>query len=299
MLFKKFKKTQCLGVDLGSHYIKFVHMEHSDNKNELLYYDKFERNENNFSELKKFIKDKKLSGLKTAICVDDESLRIRKVELPKMPETDMKEAVKWKMRDVVEGDIEDYVVRYSKLPQENPNAKQIDSVAYVMHKKKVQDTIQEIENIGLKPEYLEPSVVSLAASVEAVYPSDEEWVASIDIGSKNSLMIINGKGSFYFSRPLNGIKISEDQSDHEIFLHQLAAEIQNTIDTFSITFRVEQLSRILISGGGALKINLNEYLSTNLGIKTETLDTMKRFTTNKNSESALYSQAISLAEIKL
>lgn len=312
MLKKTFgkKKTDILGVDVGTNVTKVIRCHHPQvGKPKITFIGKLEAKpeEANYPALlHNFLSKNQLLGLGAAICIDDPSLKIRKISLPKMPDSDLKDAIAWKMRDVVEGSIGDYVVRSSQLEAEKQSGgKNMQMVGYAMHKKVISDFMQRIELAGIHPLFVEPSAVSQAAIIESIYPSTDHWIAGIDLGSHNAIMVIMGHGKFHFSRPLPGIKMGSSKTLAEGFEQKLAAEIQNTLDTFAVTFQVETIHKIFLSGGGAAHTAIKDYLTTNLGIESEILNPYFNFeidpSVQEASEKEPYSYALaaSLAQIKV
>lgn len=303
-----FKKSSTLGIDIGSTSTKIVKLTHKDGQNSILefagIFEGDPKSENFIPELKKFISSHKLSGSSSASSLDDNSMKIRKLELPKMPDADLKEAVKWKMRDIVDGDIEDFIVRWSHLPGSG-DGKQISLVGYAVKKSAATQLKQILTKIGTHPEYIEPAIVSLSAACGAVNDDDEQWTGCIDIGPSNSIMSIMGNGKFYFSRPLPGIRINPKENVDNDFLQRVAAEVQNTIDTFSVLFKAEGVQKIYLSGGGALSGNLADYLSTNLGVACEVIkpfaniDISPEMNETVQKSGHLFTQALALARIQL
>ncbi|MBX7149272.1 pilus assembly protein PilM [bacterium] len=270
------RKTNTLGVDIGTQSVKVVRLSVKESQKP-----KFEfagilessPSDPQFAnKFKDFISKNKLSDLNAAVSIEDKSLKIRKLELPKMPDADLKEAVKWKMRDVVEGNIEDFVVRSSIVSGNEPDSKKLTLVGYAIKKASVTHAMKHLSDAGLRPVFVEPSAVSLASSIDNFYPSDDMWLAGLDLGYSKSTMIIIGRGKYYFSRPLPGISIQNSEQDAENFNPKLAAEIQNTLDTFAVTFQVEQINQMFLSGGGSNRDGLLDYLTKNLGLKSTLLD---------------------------
>lgn len=306
--FKSFKKNETVGIDWGKKAIKAVRVLTKEGSDPqlvasgifLLPPDLDQAEE----QVKAFLSENKFSGLSTSAALDDSSIKIRKIELPQMPEADLREAIKFKMRDVVEGSIDEYVVRSSSLKEEaDTQVKRITMVGYAVKKASVTRMIEQLIKVGTKPDFIEPAAVSFATSIENVYPSTENWIAGIDIGVSKSLMVIMGHGKFYFSRPLPGIKYDVESENDPSFSQKLAAEIQNTLDTFAVTFHVEQIHRIFLGGGGASLPGLIDYLSTNLGIQTEKLNPFNNIIIPEDlaeglkETSHLFGQALSLARM--
>lgn len=300
-----FGKLGLLGLDIGSHCLKIVKLARAGGGRFKIdfcgAYD-VEENSVTFQEtVHDILKTNNLLGLPTAACINDPSLKIRKVELPPMPESDLKDALRWKMRDAVEGAIEDYTVAHSILEESiMAGAKKQILVGYAIKRQSIFEWMGRLTKLGLKPKILEPAVISLASCIEKIYPSEDNWIAGIDLGAYKCMLVIVGRGKFYFSRPLSGIQLSEARSDLNGFMQKLAAEIQNSIDTFSVIFQVEKINRILLSGGGAVLPGLSEYLTKNLGVETGILNPFAIAEPSENQkippdQQHLYAQAAALA----
>lgn len=306
------KKSSTIGLDIGSQAVKIIKLQHREGQPSRLVacgYIQIRPEDEAFTEaVTAYLKENKLSGSDTATVLDDSTMKIRKIELPHMPEADLREAVKFKMRDVMEGPTEDYAVQSSMLEEIGQQAsKRYILVGYAVKKTAVSNLMATVSKLGLRPAFVEPSVVSLSASVQEVAASEEEWYAAIDLGATKSLMVVTGHGKFYFSRPLSGISLQIAQDPAGNFSQKLAAEIQHTLDTFSVTFRVEQITKLYLSGGGASIPDLPNYLTTNLGLHTEVLNPFTRLEVDGElAQSALvtespflFPQAISLARINV
>lgn len=304
-----FKKPGLLGIDIGSKCVKIVKMVRKNTqKYHLDYCGTFAipKDSPTFThDLHAALVQNKLLGLRAAASIDDASLKIRKVDLPAMPDADLKEAVRWHMRDVVEGKIDDFTVSYSIIEETITGGNKREMlVGYAIKKEAVNNWKNLLIKVGLKPVAIEPSVISLSSCIERVYPSENYWIAGIDLGAQKALMVIMGNGKFYFSRPLPGIQLEEATRDKASFMKKLAGEVQNSMDTFSVAFHVEKIHRIFLSGGGAGTADLASYLTTNLAIKTEILDPFEGIEASSeikkiaSDKPYLYPQAASLAWIE-
>lgn len=300
------KKTPLLGVDLGHRSLKVVRLNRLASRESLDFCASAEIGEETapFDSLRQFVHRHHLQGSQAAVCLDDPSLKIRRVELPKMPEADMKEAVRWKLRDVVEGSVEDYIVRYSMMNEiASPNEKKLIVIGYAVKKSAVDNILQDFSRAGLNALFMEPQAVSLASACHKVSPSPREWVGGIDFGATKTIMVILGDGRVAYSRPLPGIDLTLATSDPEAFRKKGAAEIQNTIDSFIVMYRVDAVKKLFLTGGGCLVGGLTSYLGTNLGIATsllqpfEGIEVDSRFTGEVNKNYGLYANAVALARI--
>lgn len=293
------KKTKILGIDIGSNLIKVVLSINQSGKPSTIDFcgilETGSSDAHYEKELREYLIKNRLTGNIATACLDDESFKIRKIDLPKMPEADLKEAVKWKMRDIVDGSIEDFVVRYSHLPQLTEGKKNV-YVGYAVRKSAVSHMITLMQRVGVTCEFVEPAAVSLSSILERQELGSDEWVGGIDLGAHHSLLVIVGHQKFYFSRPLMGINLAAAKADGNAFQQKLAAEIQNSLDTFAVTFHVEHINRLFLAGGGAQIEGLSDYLSQNLGIITQKVNGFLGLQVNPMMRSAYQAQSSLLAQ---
>lgn len=224
--------------------------------------------------LRDYVVKKGLSGTPAAAGIQSDSLHIHRLELPRMPEADLKEAIRWQMRDIAEGSLDDYVVRHSV--QEEVTTGDITRIVltgYAVKKSAVASQIRLLERAGLKPFFVEPTPVSLSFSMERTFPPGEkEWIAGVDIGFKRASFLAVSNGKLRFVRPMAGVPAGEALLLKEEYATKLAMEIQHAIDALSIGYHVEKIEKIFLAGGGAGHPGLAVSLSKNLGVGVELLN---------------------------
>jgi len=270
-------KKNLLGLDVGSKSTKIAQLAFAGGKARLskcavaetgLDDDGFVGN------LRSFLVEHKVRGLPVAASFDDPSIIIRKMELPKMPDADFQEALRWNLRDLVEGDPSEYTVTHSLIRES-----QIDNehttmqiVAYAAKRDSILSFKSKIEQAGLSVQMVEPESVTLAWALDRCEPNETGYVAGVDVGRSHSLFYVVGQRLFLFSRPMKGIDLSLYDKEPADFSQRLAIEVQKSIDTFQVNFEMQSLDALYLSGGGALIEGLDSYLETNMGIKTKILN---------------------------
>lgn len=305
-MFEWKNKKSIIGLDIGSKTTKIVQLRYNGTEKPTL--EKCHliptgiQDEEFIGNVKEYLQANKLSHVMVASSIDDTSIKIRKVEMPKMPEADLIEAIKWNLRDIVDGDIEEFNVSYSRIEEhEDGDVTKLDLMAYAIKKSAVREHQAVIESLGLQPFFVEPAAVSLASTLERCVGDDSNYRAGIHIGYNNTLFYVIGNGVFVFSRPMVGINLLNQEKDPEHFPQKLAIEIQKSIDTFKVNFKMEDIKYLELSGGGALLENMSEYLTSNLGIKTSILNpfsSLSNFDEHQDVQPALFAQAVGLAYLQ-
>ena len=206
------KRRGILGMDLGSSGVKFVRLR---GKGEAAlavshwYYPGavYEEGAAEISSLRSFLMKNELGGSPVACNIEENSLKIRRVELPKMPDADLKEAVRWQLRDVVEGPVSEYNVRYSLLEEVSTGETQrLSLIAYAIKKNEIFRLVDFLRQLSLSPVLIEPTSVSLLAAFDALIGwKKEEYYGVIDFGEKSTVFIALNDRKIFFSRPLPGV----------------------------------------------------------------------------------------------
>lgn len=300
------RKKSVLGIDIGSRVTKVVQLSFSGTgKPALERCDVIQSgllDEGFEGSMKSYISENKISNAMAASSFDDASMKIRKMELPKMPDLDLIEAIRWNLRDIVDGDVEDFTINFSRIKEdESMDEPKIMLLAYAVKKEAVREYQNKIESIGLHAFYIEPSAVTLASTLERCHGEDDTYIAGVDIGYQHALFFVIGNGVFVFSRPLVGISLESQEKEKENCNQKLAIEIQKSIDTFKVNFKMTDVKKIYLSGGGALLPGIKDYLRTNLGVQTDFLNPFLSLTNVEAFQevpSALCAEAIGLAYLQ-
>lgn len=255
--------------------------------------------------LKKFVAEKQLTGKTAAVSFHDESLHIRRLELPRMPEEDLKEAIKWQMRDIVEGSTDDYAISYSTLHEEiQTEIPKLILLGFAAKKKAIENQRLLLQNIGLKPFFMEPTPVSLAFALERLYPTAEgEWIGAVDIGWSQATFFVLGEGKLHFVRQLGGISAQQIQELGADFPAKFSLSLQQALDAFTVAHKIERIDKLFLAGGGAGCPNLAGSLSKNLGLMTEIFNPLEGIEGTRSFDVAvqrpyLFGTALGLALIK-
>lgn len=305
-MFKLGAKKSVIGLDIGSKVTKIVQLTYTGKDRPSLANCGMILSgllDEGFSgNVKSYLREHKLVNAMVAGSLDDPSMKIRKMDLPKMPDADMIEAIKWNLRDIIDGNVDDYSVSFSRIKEEEgTEGGKLELMAYAIKKEAVENCLSTIQGLGLHPFFIEPAAVSLSSTLERCVGDDESYIAGVNVGYKMSLFYVIGKGVFVFSRPLAGINL-ESQEKGEGFNQKVAIEIQKSIDTFKVNFRMEEIRSLYLSGGGALIPDLSDYLTKNLAIETRVLNPFATLAGTENLpeevKPELFAQAVGLAYLQ-
>ncbi|MBI4373740.1 MAG: pilus assembly protein PilM [Deltaproteobacteria bacterium] len=259
-----------------------------------------------------FLKREHLDQSPAACNVDDPSLKIRSFDLPKMPDSDLQEALQWQLRDVTEDSVAKYVIRHTILQDYKVvGGDRLSLMGYAIHREAVERRLRLLAALSLKPRLIEPTPVALLSSLDRLL----EWTPGavyglLDLGEGHSSFIALSDRKLFFSRPLievsgeemtrlimQELNISEtealdfrtklfknDGSEADerlkavlpLCYSRIAIETERSLDGFSLLFpQMKQIETIFLAGGGALLPGLREFLAKNVGIQIDLVDPFK------------------------
>ncbi len=236
----------------------------------------------------------------------EEALTIKRVSLPFMPAEEIKEALKWELKEQLHIDIDKTKIKFSILGEkkEEDGSKKIDLIAVVYDEKNVEKKVKDLKNLGLNVQNVIPSEFALASYLDHLnLVSSEDVLAIVNIGNiattisiienkKVSFsryvamggdtiteamtgMLVSDKGKIELSREeAEKIKreggISEDVrilSMMRPVLERLVTQIKRSMEYCEHKFETKPVKKIILAGGGARLKGLKEYLSKEIEIE--------------------------------
>ena len=245
-------------------------------------------------------------GIKTrevALSVSGHAVIVKKIQVPRMTESELEESFRWEADPFIPFDINDVNIDFHILSPENtPDDTEQMTVALVAVKKdKISEYTSIVTEAGLIPVVMDTDSFTLENMFCTNYrPVRDEVVALVDIGaSVMNIHIVRG-GEFSFTRDVSmggnryteaiqkemnlgydeaekvkkGEQVSGVDSDLakkviETIHAETALEISRTFDYFRNISTHHEVDRMLMSGGCAKTPGMTGYLSEEFGFPTE------------------------------
>jgi len=254
------------------------------------------------------------TGVKSAsfaTSVSGHSVIIKKIELPVMEPEELAESIQWEAEQHIPFDINDVRLDYVTLtgPEEMAvGAEQMEVLLVAVKREKVNDYVSVISQSGKSPTVVDVDAFAIQNAYELNYDLDPlKVVALINIGAGVTNINIIARGQSVFWRDLSTggnqftealqreFNLSFDQAELlkrgesvgsytagdarkvlDAVSAEMANEIQKTFDFFAATSSEGAVDELVLSGGGALTLNLQEVLRERFGVPTELLNPFRR-----------------------
>lgn len=229
------------------------------------------------------------------------SVIIKRIQLPSMTEAELAESIQWEAEQYVPFDINDVNLDYVVLDASGGDA--MDVLLVAVKKDRIADYTSVIVQAGKQPVLVDADVFALQNAFEINYGVPADTLALVNVGASvmNINVLHNGSSIFWrdvaaggnqyteaIQRELNlaredavRLKMGERVGEHTVqsvlgilnsVSEDLAAELQKTIDFFVATSSVDRLDKLILAGGGAGVLNLDEVLKERFQVPVEVMN---------------------------
>lgn len=196
------------------------------------------------------------------------------VELPNVPREELKSAMRWRLKDILDFPIDDATFDVLDIPLD-PNAvvRPQQSVFAIAARNSVIAARQKMFNLA-KVKLRAIDIPEMAQrNVSALLELEGRGVAMLSFGEDGGLLTVSWRGELYLSRRIDVTvaQILDDDHDrkHQSF-DKITLELQRSLDNFERQFAFVSIAKLVLAPTGA--VGLDEYLSSNLYTRVETLD---------------------------
>jgi type IV pilus assembly protein PilM len=242
--------SETIGLDIGSHSIKLVGLKmtlkgpvitHAGIK-EIPYGEDREDLDFISETVKSLYREIGLQPGKVRLTVSGSGVFIRQITIPSMPKAELKEAVRWAIKEYLPFPVESAQVDFFILHEfVEDNVKKLDVIVVACPKNLIDRTLSIAEGAGLKPVHLDicPFAIWNAMLISGQL-AKEEVIALIDLGDEKTVIHLFRNGVLQFAREITPAGeditraimegIVSDKEPHLIY--ERAEKIKQEMDIF-------------------------------------------------------------------
>jgi type IV pilus assembly protein PilM len=240
-----------------------------------------------------------------AAAVSGRAVIVKKIQMDRMTPEDAREAIHWEAEQHVPYDINEVCLDFQILDGSNSDPKQMEVLLVAAKREMLLAHANMIREAGLNPLVLDVESFAVQNALSINYDfAPEEVVALVDVGSELSNINIIKDGVPLYTQDLSvgGINFveavqrkfnlsqaeaeaavhGEEQADFDLDLvvrevcEELAVGIDRSVMYLQNTEDNEELSRILLTGGGVRIPGLQEFLDERHTATVEIADPLRR-----------------------
>jgi MSHA biogenesis protein MshI len=221
----------------------------------------------------KFAHDLHVDRYECSALLDPSEYQVLTVEAPNVPREELKGAIRWKIKDMVDYHVDDATVDVLDIPPTDASARNHMMYAVAARNDLLQERIREFEEASIPISVIDIRETA-QRNVAALYESDDRGVALVYFAESWGLLTINYKRELYLARRLDfGMNqlTAANASEDGGALERVVVEIQRTLDHFERQYRGIAVARVLVAPTPS-DIGLAEFLRARLGIEVRTVE---------------------------
>lgn len=310
-IVQRWRPSQMLGCDCGSATVKAVSVLRAKERTVLVHHgmqdvDWESAPEQANGQVATFLQTMDVARSNGGLNLSYAGLLLRQAELAKMPERDLRLALRWSFRKDIDGPLENLQVEYTNIAKSAGDRRTL--MAYGIEKAVLEQRRTLARALGLRLATLEPTPSALlAAFAHSVPMAPDHCYIVVDVGFDRGTFMVFSSQSVLSARELVGVTLrqlaagllpndvpadaqrailhallsgqgalteAQDNSLRE-FYRQWLVEVQRGLDTFTSEYKKEGmpgLDRIYVCGGGALLPDITQVAHKNLGVEAVVWD---------------------------
>ncbi len=281
--------------------------------------------------IKELIRKAKVKNKNVAISISGHSsVIVKMITVPEMTEEELEESIKFEAEQYVPFNINDVNIDFQIIgPRSEPG--QMDVILVAVKKDTINEYITVVREAGLNPVIVDVDVFAMENIYEVNYEIEpDKNIALVDIGASSIKMNILKGGVPAFTRDTPvGINlltealqrefnltfevaerllkggtvenVSEEEAGHVIVAasEEIFSEISRSIDYYRTSMSEEDVSEIVLSGGGALIKDLPQLFAERTGKNVTVLDPFRNISISKKLDEDYIRDLAPLAAVSI
>ncbi len=235
-----------------------------------------EKDNNRYEVVKKILSHEKLVNLPCYCVVGDDDYQLLLVETPDVPKTEVREALQWKIKDMINIELNNVVIDVFDHPEKK--------MSYVVatERKVVEKHIEITKELGLDLKAIDIPELTMRNILDHYSSNAERGVALISLKRGEGKLLIIRKGNIYFSRRFS--LTYESEGENEFPEDMIVLELQRSLDYYERQMGQVSPAEIIFTGS-IEKDQLSQFIVDNFQQKISHLsldDLFINFGVNEN-----------------
>lgn len=201
--------------------------------------------------------------------------QILSVDAPNVPPEELKTAIRWRLKDMLDFHIDDATIDVVDIPVE----KNAPSRSHFMYAVAARNQVVQQRQAMFGQARIPLSVIDIAEmgqrNFSVLLQPERRGLAMLSFDEQGGLLTIAYSGELYLSRRMDITlpqlrQAPEDQRN--VLFDRITLELQRSLDHFERQYQFIAVSKLVLAPLGEIGTGLQSYLSSNLYIPIEVMD---------------------------
>ena len=195
-------------------------------------------------------------------------------DVPAVPKDEMKQAARWKIKDLIDYGIEEATVDLLDVPG-GKDGKGRSLMVVAARNAIIREKIRRFSKMGLPLSAIDiPEVAQ--RNIATLMEKGDQGIAMLSISEEGGLLTFSCKGELYFTRRIDAALKLEEGEEGKRQLERITLELQRSLDFFDRQYHAIPVPRLILAPfPGAAE--MMEYLSANLYVPVQMADLNELF----------------------
>lgn len=217
-------------------------------------------------DLKPLVKKYQLDRVNVSFVLDTRDYQLVQVDKPKVPDNELKEAVRWQLKDAISFPVEEATIDIVKIPH-NPQSSENEEYVYAVACPNTLIASMSGRLLASKANLKVVDVRMMAQrNIANLLATEGQGEAILTFGKGSALLTFTYQGEIYNARR---IEIDEDKTSTSF--EKISLELQRSLDGFEAKFRHIFIKKLLVAPFDARE-QFCEHLRDAIYTKVETFD---------------------------
>jgi len=234
--------------------------------------------------LMKFAKGLRMSQYRCLTLLNLDEYQVLPVEVLNVPADELKTAVRWKIKDLLDYHIDDAAIDVLRIPTDKGIAPNHGMYAIATRNEVIQRYVTLFEEASIPLSVIDiPEMAQ--RNIALLLEEPGHGLALLSFDEEGGLLTVTCDTELYLSRhieaPLSQL-LQEDTEQRQRYLDRIVMELQRSFDYFGRQFHDIELTKLMMAPL-PLAIGLEGYLARNLQMEVEMVDLHQLFDFSKIS----------------
>ena len=233
--------------------------------------------------------DYRLKQARCTTTLDEHDYKLLLIEAPDVPVVELKSAVRWRVKELIDFHINDATIDVFDLPGDNTPGKAHSMYAVVARREAIQERVDLMNAAGINLDIID--IPELAQrNIAAVFPEDENGVVFLSRYAGGDLITVTKQGEIYFSRNVN-VGLNNLEQDPTAYFDRIVLEVQRSLDYFDSHFRQASITSLILAPAIEAP-GLLDYLNANLNVKAAVMDPEQLLEFDRDTQPVLQAKCL-------
>jgi len=221
-----------------------------------------------------------LDNSRCSCVMDTHSHSLLLIEAPDVQPAELKAAVRWRIKDLIDFHIDDAVIDVFEIPEQGATPGRARLMyAVAARASKIHNNVTKLEKTALKLDTIDIPELAIR-NITSLLDDDVRGVAFLYLAADSGLITLTRQGSLYLSRNIDvgskkmlpGVGDGDLHPQTEQSLDKIVLEVQRSLDYYESHFSQPPITSLVIAPMEQEIAGILPYLSANLGIAVSMLD---------------------------